>query len=97
MPRSVPVRIEQGPSGIEVDPARFHVSKSHNDEVVWTCDSGDFTVNFKKGSPFATSTFNSVAGSVRSGPAVVPPGGLYPYEVTLTSGLGGDPDGAVDP
>jgi hypothetical protein len=98
MPRQVQVRIKPGPGGLEFDPPHFHVSKNYKDEVLWTCESSDFTVDFGNRSPFERSFFKSVQGAVSSGKAVVDPGGpYYDYTVTLTAGAGADPDGEVDP
>jgi hypothetical protein len=97
MPRKVPVSIKVRPGGLEFDPAHFHVSKKYEDEVLWTCGSSDFTVDFGNNSPFEQATFKSVQGAVSSGKAVVAPGGNYPYTVTLVTGAGADPDGEVDP
>ena len=101
MGRNVPVRISLIPGvGLRVDPPTFHVSSNRGDQVVWTCDTSDFTVDFGATSPFAAGKFGSaVAGGVNSaasgGPTVKPSGRPYKYTVTA-AGQELDPDGTVD-
>ena len=35
----------------KVEPGRFQISKGSHDQVVWSCSSSDFTVDFGNNSP----------------------------------------------
>jgi hypothetical protein len=94
-PREKQVIITVDASGIKVVPDRFHISKSRNEEVLWTCNV-DFTVDFTE-SPFNDTQFNNqypFSGLARRD--VIPSATkLYKYTVTA-GGRQLDPDGQVD-
>ena len=93
--REKEVKITVDATGIKVVPDRFHVSKSGNEEVVWTCNVA-FTVDFEE-SPFTETQFNDqypFSGLVRRS---VQHSTIKHYKYTVTAGgHKKDPDGQVD-
>ena len=94
-PREKQVTITIANGKITASPDTFHVSKSRNEEVVWTCNV-PFEVDFVE-SPFTDPQFTDqfrVSGLVRR--SVLPsPNKRYKYTVTIGA-YTLDPDGQVD-
>ena len=87
--REKEVKITVDATGINVVPDRFHVSKSGNEEVVWTCNVA-FTVDFEE-SPFNDTQFNEqfhFSGLVLRS--------VLPSTHALTSGLDDRSNGATE-
>jgi hypothetical protein len=93
MGRNVPVKISLIPGvGLRVDPPTFHVNEPRGDQVVWTCDSSDFTVDFGATSPSASRKLASkAAGGVNSAASGVPTvkPSSRPYKYTVTAARSG--------
>jgi hypothetical protein len=68
--------------------------KSKADEMVWTSDGGDFTIQFKGESPFGAMSFASKNGRAESGP-IRPDADVGPYDYDV---IGPSPvQAAADP
>ena len=52
MPQAVTVRISVQGGQVQVHPYEAVICKGQNEEIVWQCDAGNFTVEFKNTSPF---------------------------------------------
>jgi hypothetical protein len=96
-PREKEVKIAIDANGnIQVAPSTFHVGKSANEEVVWTCNV-PFEVDFVE-SPFNDTQFTDqlrFSGLVRR--SVLPSKTKrYKYTVTIAGYPPLDPDGQVD-
>jgi hypothetical protein len=92
----LPVNISGGGA---VDNEVVNVSKSAQDEIVWSSQGNEFTIAFPT-SPFAASTFRVPAGGsassgpVRRGAAL----GSYQYFITdNTDGKSADPGANIKP
>ena len=88
-------------ASLQVRPGQFHIKKSQNQQVEWTCAQSGFIVDFGNDSPFEFTQFQrSSPGSVLSGlvkSGLIPPGDSHIYKYTVT--VGGsvlDPEGQVD-
>jgi hypothetical protein len=95
-PREKQVTITIANGKITASPDTFHVSKSRNEEVVWTC-AVPFEVDFAQ-SPFNDTQFTDqlrFSGLVRR--SVLPSKTKrYKYTVTIAGYPPLDPDGQVD-
>lgn len=81
------VRIVVKPDGsVEVRPYRVKISKIAQDQVIWECEVGEATIDFKPktGSPFVSRAFVAPeGGSVWSGGAAGEADRIYEYGVTV--------------